>query len=85
MYADAEGGQDAFLESETLFTCADGSGTFTLTLFVTLHPDFTAVFDWTVKDGTGTYAGLRGQGTGTSVPTTFPLKREIYAGQMTID
>jgi len=76
--------ENADLVVEAVFTCADGTGTFTLTLFVVLYPDFTATWDWVVKEGTGSYGGLSGQGTGTGFPVEMPLKHGTYVGQITL-
>jgi len=52
------------------FTCDDGSGTFVVKLQIQANFD-TGIesFTWTVLDGTGDYASLRGAGTGSTVPT----------------
>jgi hypothetical protein len=53
------------------FTCADGSGTFTLRLQAQVKPcDANTWGVWSVAGGTGDYEGL--QGTGTLVGTYFP-------------
>ena len=46
------------------FTCADGSGTFSLRIQAAVQPcDPTDAGAWVVVGGTGRYAGLRGAGT----------------------
>jgi len=44
------------------FTCDDGSGTFTIKMRVRIT-DY-PVFNWVVKDGTGAYEDLKGNGRG---------------------
>jgi hypothetical protein len=66
-------GQGATLSIHNLksFTCADGSGTFTLRIQATVQPcDATDRGAWSVAGGTGDYEQLRGAGTlvGTYVP-----------------
>jgi hypothetical protein len=78
-------GQQVILQAVNVFTCEDGSGTFTLKLFVILYPDFTTTFDWIVTDGTGDYTGLQGQGSGVGTPIDFPLKSGVFTGEMHID
>jgi hypothetical protein len=54
-----------------LFTCDDGSGTFSLLTEASVHPcDATDRGAWSIAGGTGAYAGLHGAGTvvGTYVP-----------------
>ena len=52
------------------FTCADGSGTFSLLfrVHITFQP-FSDTFTWSVLDGTGAYARLHGSGSGFGTPT----------------
>jgi len=52
------------------FTCADGSGTFSLLfrVHITFEP-FSDTFTWTVVDGTGAYTRLHGSGSGFGTPT----------------
>jgi hypothetical protein len=46
------------------FTCADGSGSFSLPIQASVQPcDPTDAGTWAVVGGTGRYAGLRGAGT----------------------
>ena len=47
-----------------VFTCADGSGTFTATFNGELEHTAGATGPWAITDGTGSYTTLRGQGTG---------------------
>jgi hypothetical protein len=62
-----------------VFTCADGSGTFTANFNGELEHVTGATGPWTITSGTGTYAALRGKGTATidsstgvnSSPITF--------------
>jgi hypothetical protein len=54
-----------------LFTCDDGSGTFSVKLeingnYITGYE----TFNWVVQDGTGAYAQLHGTGSGYTVPTS---------------
>ena len=44
------------------FTCADGSGSITLDIGYP-HAKFDGAGDWSILEGTGRYAGLRGKGT----------------------
>ena len=78
-------GQQIVLEAVNVFTCEDGSGTFTVKSFVILYPDFTTTSDWIVTHGTADYTGLQGQGTGVSTPIDFPLKSGVLTGEMRID
>jgi len=48
-----------------VFTCGDGSGTFTASFFGQLEHVQGSTGPWTITDGTGTYTTLRGKGTGT--------------------
>jgi hypothetical protein len=68
------------------FTCADQSGTFTLRLQVHIRfvPEYSNRFTWTVVDGTGDYATLRGTGTGYAVPTATGGV-DHYTGAMHLD
>lgn len=52
------------------FTCADGSGTFVITVQVHTNTDGTEWFTWVIQGGTGDYARLAGTGHGTTVPAT---------------
>ena len=66
-------GQGATLSIHNLktFTCADGSGTFTLRIQATVQPcDATDRGAWSVAGGTGDYERLRGAGT--LLGTYFP-------------
>ncbi len=78
-------GQQMVLEAVNVFTCEDGSGTFTVKSFVILYSDFTTTSDWIVIDGTASYTRLQGQGTGVSTPIDFPLKLGVFTGEMRID
>lgn len=79
-----QSGEQVILEAINVFTCEDGSGTFTAKLFVILYPDFTATFDWIVIDGTGDYTRLRGHGEGVGTPIDFPRKLGVFTGEMHI-
>jgi hypothetical protein len=66
-------GSDRVLNFKNIktFTCADGSGTFTLRINAQVMPcDNTDRGAWSVIGGTGVYEGLRGAGT--LVGTYFP-------------
>jgi hypothetical protein len=73
-----------------LFTCTDGSGTFTLELQVHLKFDpFSDVASWVVVDGTGRYAGLSGTGSLTGELLTAPdsdpaLLHDSYSGKVAL-
>ena len=52
---------------ERHYTCADGAGTFTALLVLTLEPDFAAGTEavsgtWVIRDGSGDLTNLRGAG-----------------------
>ena len=71
-----------------MFTCADGSGTFTI-LF---HPQFTPATPadcgqagpFAVIDGTGDYARLRGHGDFCNFPVGEDEVRETFTGTFTL-
>ena len=67
------------------FTCADGSGTFSVLFRVhlTFEP-FSNTFTWTVLDGTGAYARLHGSGSGFGTPTANG-GTDTLIGRMHID
>ena len=52
------------------FTCDDDSGTFVVKMQIQANFDTgIETFRWVVLDGTGSYASLRGSGSGSTVPT----------------
>jgi hypothetical protein len=67
------------------FTCAGGDDTFTLLLQVHIQFDpYENHFTWVVMGGTGDFADLHGQGTGTSEPT-LTGGIDAYEGAVHID
>ncbi|MBI4673576.1 MAG: hypothetical protein HY741_18140 [Chloroflexi bacterium] len=73
-----------------LFTCEDGSGSFTLNLQVRLKFfPFSDVGDWNVLEGTKGYAKLHGsgklEGVLVSVTETETEILDIYTGQIHVD
>ncbi len=55
------------------FTCADGSGTFVVTLTVLQNvSQGSEVFLWNITGGTGRYCGLQGGGIGTTQMGDWP-------------
>jgi hypothetical protein len=63
------GRDDVQLQVVKEFTCDDGSGTFVVKMQI--QANFATgieSFSWVVLDGTGDYAGLRGSGSGSTVP-----------------
>jgi len=85
-----EGQRLVTFELDKLFTCADGSGTFTLRLRAWWLPCATANRGvWYVVGGTGDYAELRGHGhlVGTYVPGPCDDAEAVvdsYRGQMRV-
>ena len=53
------------------FTCDDGTGTFSIDLWVRLFDSGETLFAWSVADGTGDYVDLSGSGLGIGIPGTF--------------
>lgn len=80
-----QSGQQLILEAVNVFSCADGSGTFTVKLSVILYPDFTSAYEWIVTDGTGDYTRLEGEGEGVGTPIDFPRKVGVFTGGMHIE
>lgn len=56
--ADPADGEPDFFKGGQEYTCADGSGSFTML------EGMDVAAGWQVKDGTGAYAGMTGEGTG---------------------
>ncbi len=74
-----------FLEIDKTFTCADGSGTFTMRLNVKLDPDSgETTAAWWVTSGTGDYSSLRGTGrlVGTPGPVVGASITDDYRGRL---
>ncbi len=63
------------------FTCDDGSGTFDVKLQIQANFDTgIETFTWVAKGGTGSYAGLRGSGSGSTVPNAPIGNINTYEG-----
>jgi hypothetical protein len=69
------------------FTCADGSGTFTMLLrvHITFVPEFDNTFTWTVVGGTGNWTTLRGSGSGSAVEEFGVGGTDTYVGAVHLD
>jgi hypothetical protein len=65
-----------------MFTCDDGSGTFTIDLWVNLLPRDRTEFVWEITGGSGDYADLTGEGTGTGRPVKKDDFRDKYKGRV---
>ena len=50
------------------FTCGDGSGSFFVKLRARIHNSGSTTFKWVIEGGTGAYASLKGNGTGSGTP-----------------
>jgi hypothetical protein len=63
------------------FTCDDGSGTFDVKLQIQANFDTgIETFSWVAKGGSGSYAGLRGSGSGSTVPNAPIGNINTYEG-----
>ena len=72
-----------------VFTCTDGSGTFTATFDGELEDAASAHGPWSIISGTGRYVTLRGKGTATvdavSGPNTSPTFSDTWSGVVDFD
>lgn len=71
---------------DKVFTCAGSGDTFTLqlTVHILIGPVYGNHFTWTVVNGTGHLASMRGAGTGSAVPTDEG-GLDTYTGQLVFD
>jgi hypothetical protein len=60
------------------FVCNDGSGSMLLKLQAHSDPDRGGDYAWSIAGGTGAYAGLRGTGTGYSVPADYGINDLLF-------
>jgi hypothetical protein len=72
-----------------VFTCTDGSGTFTATFDGELEDNANARGPWSIVSGTGRYVTLRGKGTATvdavSGPDESPTYSDTWSGVVDFD
>jgi hypothetical protein len=77
-----ESGRDIVqLQVDKLFTCADGTGSFSVKLQI--QADFATgleSFSWVVLGGSGAYGDLRGSGNGSTVPNAPIGNVNTYEG-----
>jgi hypothetical protein len=77
-----QSGGDFRLLVRKLFTCGDGSGTFTLQLEVKLMPEFGTTGNWSVLSGTGAYKNLHGAGTFVGTPIDATHIEDVLTGHL---
>ena len=73
--------QHLILKVGKLFTCDDGTGTFSAKLEVRIDFDTGVSFQWVIKGGTGDYERLRGSGSGFVVTDDT----DVYQGGLHIN
>lgn len=66
-FAGFQSGKAVQITVDKAYTCPDGS--FFVKMQIHANFDGTEAFSWVVTGGTGPYSGLKGSGTGTTVPT----------------